>query len=285
MQNRWASSVLVLSVLVAACGGESARRAPAATKEAPAVEGPNVVEFRARDYGFDGPASVPAGLTTIRLVNEGKELHHLFLMRLEEGKTMKDLLDAFAKGGPEPAWVVDEGGPSAAMPGGTIEASMDLKPGHYVAVCVIPAADGQPHVMKGMIRELTVGEPTGTPRALPAADLAMTLNDYSFTTDKPITAGRHTIRVENQAAQPHELVIVKLAPGKTAEDFARFAEKPAGPPPGEVLPGVAGLAPGETNVVTVDFQPGEYAFLCFVPDTKDGKPHVLHGMAKQFTVS
>ncbi|HET9984291.1 MAG TPA: hypothetical protein VFQ38_11915 [Longimicrobiales bacterium] len=285
MRNRWTSCALALALLVAACGGEAARQEASATKEAPPAEGPNVVEFRTHEYQFDGPASVPAGPTTIRLVNEGKELHHLYLVRLEEGKTLKDLMGAFAAGGPPPAWAVDAGGPSAAMPGATIGASMELKPGHYAVLCVIPAADGQPHVMKGMVRELTVGEATGTPRALPAADIVMTLDDYSFTTDKPITAGRHTIRVENKAAQAHEMVLVKLEPGKTAEDFARFAEKPAGPPPGVVLDGVAGLAHGEMNEVTVDFQPGEYALLCFFPDAKDGKPHVVHGMARQFTVS
>lgn len=273
-----------MSLLLAACGGEAARR-EAATKEAPPVAGPNVVEFRSREYQFDAPQSVAAGPTTIRLVNEGKEVHHVSLVRLEEGKTLKDLMAAVAAGAPPPAWAVDVGGPSAAMPGATIEASMELKPGHYAVLCFVPAADGMPHVMKGMVRELTVGEPTATARALAPADIVMTLDDYSFTTDKPITAGPHSIRVENKAAQSHEMVLVKLEPGKTAEDFARFAEKPAGPPPGVLLDGVAALARGEVNEVTVDFQPGEYALLCFVPDAKDGKPHVMHGMAKQFTVS
>jgi uncharacterized cupredoxin-like copper-binding protein len=290
IRNRWASGALALSLLAAACGGESARQEAPAAETAPAVKeapaaGPNLVEFKAHDYQFDAPDSVPAGPTTIRLVNEGKELHHVALVRLEEGKTLKDLMGAFAAGGPPPAWAVDAGGPSAAMPGATIEASLDLEPGRYAALCFVPSADGKPHLMKGMVRELKVGDATGPARALPPAEIMMTLDDYSFTTDKPITAGRHTIRVVNNAAQSHEMVIVKLQPGKSAEDFARFAEKPAGPPPGAVLDGVAGMAKGGMNQVTVDFQPGEYAFICFIPDAKDGKPHVAHGMVKQFTVS
>jgi hypothetical protein len=35
----------------------------------------------------------------------------------------------------------------------------------------------------------------------------------------------------------------------------------------------------------VEFTPGQYAFLCFAPDSKDGKPHFLHGMAKLLEVS
>jgi hypothetical protein len=29
---------------------------------------------------------------------------------------------------------------------------------------------------------------------------------------------------------------------------------------------------------------GNYALICFVPDSADGKPHALHGMVKEFTV-
>jgi len=31
-------------------------------------------------------------------------------------------------------------------------------------------------------------------------------------------------------------------------------------------------------------EPGAYKFLCFLPDAKDGKPHVAHGMLSQVTV-
>ena len=37
--------------------------------------------------------------------------------------------------------------------------------------------------------------------------------------------------------------------------------------------------------ITADFQPGRYALLCFIPDAKDGKPHFVHGMAKEITVA
>lgn len=44
------------------------------------------------------------------------------------------------------------------------------------------------------------------------------------------------------------------------------------------------LSPGEVNFMTVDFTPGEYILLCFVRDVGDGKPHLAHGMARQFRV-
>lgn len=92
------------------------------------------------------------------------------------------------------------------------------------------------------------------------------------------------IRIENNGTQWHELVFVRLEPGKTVEDLAKYAEKPEGPPPGGPVDGVAPLSPGASNTVTVDLTPGEYGFICFLPDTKDGKPHLVHGMIQQFLV-
>jgi hypothetical protein len=51
-----------------------------------------------------------------------------------------------------------------------------------------------------------------------------------------------------------------------------------------MIGGVTGLAQGVSNVITVDFEPGDYALLCFVPDAGDGQPHVAHGMVKQFRI-
>jgi hypothetical protein len=36
--------------------------------------------------------------------------------------------------------------------------------------------------------------------------------------------------------------------------------------------------------VTLTLTAGEYGLLCFIPDAKDGKPHFVHGMIKQFVV-
>ena len=40
----------------------------------------------------------------------------------------------------------------------------------------------------------------------------------------------------------------------------------------------------ESGQFTVDLVPGDYALLCFVPDMHDGKPRLMHGMVKPFTV-
>ena len=243
----------------------------------------NVVTITARDYAFEAPDTIAAGATTIQLVNRGPDFHHVWLVRLDDGKTMSDYVNALKQGGPLPTWAVDVGGPNAPAPNSQTNATVELTPGRYVLTCVIPAKDGMPHIMKGMIRELTV-TPSSTPSALPAADVTMSLADYDFRLSKPLTAGRHVIRVRNDAAQPHEVVLVRLAPGKTVQDALHWLEKPNGPPPISLIGGTTGLAHGLENNITVDLEQGEYGLICFAPDAKDGKPHFVHGMVKQITV-
>jgi uncharacterized cupredoxin-like copper-binding protein len=246
---------------------------------------PAVVTITARNYAFDAPDTVAAGVTTIRLRNEGPELHHVWLVRLDGGKTIADFRRALQAGGPPPAWAVDAGGPNTPMPGKESNATVALQPGTYIISCFIPSADGKLHAMKGMFRELTVV--AGTSRATFApADAELSLFDYNFTFSKPLTAGTHTIRITNAAMQPHEAVLVRLERGKTLQDLLGWLMKGMqGPAAGEFVGGIVGIAKGGETTITVDLTAGDYALLCFVPDAKDGKPHVEHGMVKQFAVA
>ena len=249
----------------------------------------NVVTVTATDYAFQAPDTIAAGRTTFHLVNKGPDFHHIWLVKLEQGKTLKDLIEATKTPGPLPKWAVDVGGPNSPMPGGEASATLDLEPGNYVLACVIPAMkDGQPHFMKGMVKPLTVAARRGVVQAgntaAPAADVVMTLDDYDFRLSAPITAATKSIRLRNVAAQSHEAVIVKLNPGTTVEQFLGAMEKPQGPPPGALVGGITGIAKGRTVDIATSFTTGDYALLCFVPDAKDGKPHLAHGMVKQFSV-
>ena len=78
---------------------------------------------------------------------------------------------------------------------------------------------------------------------------------------------------------------MKLDPGTTARAVpqAQWRSRRARPPE-RSLGGITGIAKGRTVDIPTSFTPGDYALLCFVPDAKDGKPHLAHGMVKQFTV-
>jgi uncharacterized cupredoxin-like copper-binding protein len=263
----------------AAAGAADSALAPVASAA------PSAVTVITTDYSFDAPAELPAGLTTFHLVNKGPGIHHIQLAKLDEGKTADDFMTALKAGGPPPKWITMEGGPNPAEMGDTSSTTVALEPGNYVMLCFVPDPDGVPHVAKGMVRPLKVTAGAGGSAAEPEADVVMKLVDYDFELSKPIPAGRHTIRVENAGPQEHEVVIVKLDSGKEALDFAKWGEKMTGKPPGTLHGGVSGIMAGDKAFVEVDLAPGTYGLICFVPDSKDGKGHYVHGMAKTVTVS
>ena len=267
-------------LLTAALGGGPPARVVVPTA-------PPIVTIRARDYSFVAPKTVKSGFNTFRLVNEGKELHHLTIVRIDKGRTMADFAEAMKKPGPLPAWATEVGGPNPAPPGGKAEATLSLEEGHYVMMCLIPSPGSPvPHVMKGMMGELTV-TPAKSGGSEPAADATIALSDYTFTVDKPLTAGHHVLKVTNNGAQAHEVVVVALPPGKKIADLGTWVEKSLmqGPPPGRPIGGMATLAKGRSGTFPIDLKPGRYGMICFVPDAKDGKPHFDHGMTQEFTVA
>jgi hypothetical protein len=283
-------------VMIAACSvKESAKSAATdtgtastAAAAAPAA-GPNVVHVVAKDYSFDAPAQIPAGLTTLHLMNQGKEIHQAQIIKLTEGKTFADFtaaIKAMKPNEPPPSWVVPAGGPNGAPPGGTAAATSTLEPGNYALVCFIPSEDGVPHAMKGMSRGLVVTPSTMAAAPEPTATMSITLSDYKFDLSTPLKVGQNVIRVENIAGQPHEVVLFKLAPGKTIKDFqAWLPVSDKQPPPAIPLGGVVGQVKGEHAFFTADLDAGDYVMVCFLPDAKDGKPHFVHGMVQEFKVT
>ena len=271
----------VMAPAVAGCGRGNAQAGEAAVVAA----APAVVTYTARDFSFEGPAEITAGHTEFRLVNAGQALHHLQIVKLEEGKTMQDFVAAMQAGGPPPEWMVEVGGPNAPDPGGQANATVLMEAGNYLVLCFVDVPDHVPHVAKGMIKELKVTGAAPAGDAMPAADVVMALNDYSFTLSKPLAAGRQVIRVENGARQPHEVEIIKLAPGKTLDDLMGWMQNMQGPPPASAIGGVAALVPGVVNNFSVDLTPGEYVLICFIPDAGDQRPHFMHGMVQTITVS
>lgn len=244
---------------------------------------PNVVEISASEFAFEAPDTIPSGATTFRLRSNGQEMHHVQLLRLAEGKTYDDLLKESTAG--PPRWALPVGGPNAPIPGAAVsETSLILEPGNYAITCEIPSPDGKPHVMKGMSRALTVTPSTAAAASLPAADLTVTLSDYAFAIPDSIAAGKHLMRVENSAEQPHEILIVKLNDGASPADLVKWIEKMEGPPPAAPFGGTTAIAKGGVNVVAIDLPPGDYGVLCFIPDANDGKMHVEHGMLRRLKV-
>ena len=154
-----------------------------------------------------------------------------------------------------------------------------------------------------------------TPAASPASPplVHVTATDFKLDLPAKIPAGAVTMHLMNEGKEMHQAMIARLEGGKTMADFAqamksngplpdwvKFVGGPngivpgatttattggmKGPPPAIPLGGVGGMQSGGSAVFTADLAAGDYAFICFVPDAKDGKAHLMHGMMQQFAV-
>jgi hypothetical protein len=272
------------SIVIGCSKGETPPADSAASLPAPAASAaPNMVTFTAKEFAFDGPDTIPAGMTMIHMSSTCQELHHVQLLKLEQGKTFADLQAAVKAGGPPPTWAVPYGGVNPLV-GGVAAATQMIEAGNYAVVCFVEGADHVPHLAKGMMKPLTV-TPSTAAATEPTADVTLTLSDYTFTLSKPLAAGNQTIKVENGATQPHEVVLVQLEAGKSMEDLRKWATDFKGPPPGRPIGGIPAFMPGKTGYFEASLTPGDYGMICFVPDAKDGKMHVEHGMMTQFKIS
>ena len=170
-----------------------------------------VIDVTGGKYFFQAPASVRPGLTTIRFrsLDSG---HQLNLYRLESGHTVADLVRTSAANEATP-WATELGGPGFPPPGGWVNASYILEPGRYAILCAVHDKD-KPHYQKGMYSEFTVAG-RRVKGALPKPDVVVTELDNTWHFSRPITAGRHFLRVTNAGKNYHELKILRVLPGFT----------------------------------------------------------------------
>ena len=115
------------------------------------------VKVVAKDYVFDVVPSVPAGIVTIHLLNQGADVHHLTLVELAPGHTVKAFIDAMRDHGEPPAWTVTVGATPIIQRNHEAFLTLRLSPGRYMLSCLIPAKDGRSHAEKGMFAMITVG--------------------------------------------------------------------------------------------------------------------------------
>jgi hypothetical protein len=270
-------------VLVLGCQAVSPAPTPTATAASTAA-GSKLVEFDASDYAFEAPETLSAGLTTIRLVNHGQEPHHGQLLRLNDRVTFEQFTAALQQEGEGALRLTSaEGGPGTTGQHGTSEVTLDLKPGSYALACFVAGPDGVPHLVKGMLKPIQVTQP-GVTASAPTAQGVFTMKDFSFEMPTALRAGKATYKVVNVGPQMHELNIVKLADGKTAQDLLVWQNAPAGPPPFAAVGGINAFSADGSGYMTLDLEPGTYLAICNVPDPRTGLAHTHLGMIKQFTV-
>jgi hypothetical protein len=274
-QRAVAGAALSVVLLLGGCQAQAATQ-PAAIP---------TITITAKDHSFELPQQVEAGLVTIEFENQGQEVHHAQLLQLNDGVTVEQFGAALQEGPAAAlALVTPAGGPGPVQPGGEQRVTVELEPGPHVLICIVPGADGVPHIAKGMMAQLQVVESKAAAVQAPQVDGEATLLDFSFTLPETIRAGKQTWKISDQGEQPHELILVKLAEGKTIADVQQWMHQPAGAPPFIFAGGMQAIDAGESAYLHLNLAPGNYVAICYLPDPASGQEHAALGMVMPFTV-
>lgn len=249
----------------------------------PAVQGAprRVVTVVASDHSFQAPDTVPEGLTTFQMDDRGPTDHQLVIFKLADSVSLNEFYAAMSKGGASPPGIRSLGG---AQEGEMV--SILLRPGRHVFACLHGFDDGSNHLTRGMFRAFTVVASTAR-TAAPRFDATVTLKDHGFTVSGNLKPGRRMLRIANTGPQEHHVMIQQLMPGRTLADVQRWqeggrkGERPVKP----IFFGTTRQSPGEILYAEIEVAEGGYILLCLVPDVRDGKPHVEHGMRGEIRVS
>jgi hypothetical protein len=268
-----------------------------------------VVEVVATDFAFQAPDTIPAGWTTLRLINQGAQTHFVVLDHLPDGRTLDDFAAAVAVpfdsawnglqrgtlekadvasllGSLLPEWfagVRQTGGVGLLAPGEQATATMQLEPGTYVLECYVKTPDGTFHTALGMARQLTVSGERSATRP-PTADVEVAFAGGAMTAPAAIAPGRQIVAVSyGHAAEgllANDVHVARLPEGVAADSIVPWMDwmNVAGlraPAPVSFLGGVQEMPVGSTAYFTVELAPGRYVWI---------SENAGDGMVQAFTV-
>ncbi len=243
---------------------------------------PPALTLVSHEYGYEMPASVPAGLVRITLRNDGRDVHEGLIVSFTDPRgSAAAYVDSVRADVDFPAFATDIGGPGLTLSGDSTTVWIELSPGRYGVVCW----KGD-HLRRGMAHDLEVTAATGAASEPPVASAEIVLRDFTFLPSTALRPGRQVLHVRNEGNEPHEADIFRLSDSTSVGDYLAWLKGgEAGPPPVDPVGGLGDLAPGRELWLSIDLPPGRYFLLCQVPASDDGRPHYEHGMVLEFTVS
>ena len=283
-------SALALALLIlAGCGpvAQASGTTSAAGASNAAANLPSIT-VTAHDFSFDMPASIPAGLVHITFVNKGHDVHQVQYFHLLRGVTASQFIAALNAGGPASTRTlgVPTGGVDETAPGLTSQVINVFPAGDYVATCLVFDPEMHMfHYQMGMTASMTAATTSSSVNGPLANDGTIVLLNMTITIPANLSKpGLRTFKVINDGPGVHALDILRLAPGKTAQDVQTYLQAPSGPPPFTLLGGIGGITPTAQGWIVINLPSGNYVAACLVVDPVSHLPHAANGMLAGFSI-
>ncbi len=302
--SRPLAALALAGLLFAACSDDSDEAQPATTEAAADVSTeattedsagaattadateaplyPTQVDVTLSEFHIEIPTEIPAGFVRVSATNEGTIVHYVLLARIHDGMSYDEWMQTFTENEFAAEGMVDfYGGPNGVAPGETVSAELNLEPGNYVALCLIPGSDGKSHASMGMMAPVTVTEGgEAVDLAAQQIEATVSIKDGSFDVS-PGFDGSGRVLVTNDGTEIHELLITQILEGGSFEEYeAALSSGLSGPDLSadyKVAQGVTAMAPGRAIIAEIDLAAGDYVFLCLAPSMADFRPHTMHG--------
>jgi hypothetical protein len=246
-----------------------------------ATSEPPLFRIEARSSHFDVANTSMTGLVRVRLVNSDTTWHEAMLTRLTgpDGTLANYLVKARA-GEEYPTFSHDIGGPTLVAPGDSADVLLYLAEGRYLVL-----SWRRDDALSGFAAEF-VARGADAKINPPANAQDIVLRDYSI---GPIGArpGPANLHVVNRGLHEHEMTILRLQPGRRADDYYAWKNSgEVGRPPAVPVAGTAALAPGADVWVPVRWEPADYLVSCSVETigTNPVPRHYTLGMQQRFTI-
>lgn len=280
------SAALTLTLALGAHATRSATAQAATPTSGLADLGLPEVVVTVDDAGFTVPDHAAAGRTLMTVRNAGSRELHFFATRIPDDVTDEQVATEMqSESEADPPWfdmttLPFLGTPDWPAAGGQAQGVVDLLAGRWIFIDPIGGRN---------VAILVVAEGTPAPAAEPVADVAITMQEMSFSgLEESVPAGPHVWKITNSGALEHEIAILGVPAGTTSEDVAgMIGDMFAGDaPPTAFAPlGGQGIASkGVTSWQAWDLPAGTYAAVCMSPmPGEDFKPHALEGMVQVFT--
>ena len=246
-----------------------------------------VLSVIAHDTSLESSPTVPAGITTVRLVLKGKAKRELIVHRVPAGTTPEELARG-AAGRPE-RWFHEWsfGGPSAPRDSASdASATLDLRPGRYVLVAYEVDPSGRPRGDKFIWREVSaIAGSVLIAARFPVPDLTMRIKSGQIEVSGVVRTGQRVVQVETTGGRPHDVLIGRLKPGKTVDDVRRWDRDRTDPAPFVYVGGVTPMSSGFTAQTKLVLQTGVHVVLCTMRHGGERRPDYQRGVLAAFKVN